>query len=228
MRHLLGVRRWRADEILPAAGGKAQGTTIETVEALATTGELSVCKSFPQAGDSRCRILHSRHGDGRHRGESARDRLPIGRKSRSGSVEITADARAIRKIRRGQLARDVQNGTAGDRVDGTETDDAVIGKAVRRIDAPSKVSGRLRYAADMTMPGMLHVQVRARRTPTRGLCRSTRLRPRRWTASKISSPAPTFPGVDGFGVFVNDEPIMARDRSVMSARRWLSSRRKIR
>src|SRR5258708_32660714 len=30
---------------------------------------------------------------------------------------------------------------------------------VRRIDAPSKVTGALRYAGDMVLPNMLHVQV---------------------------------------------------------------------
>ena len=34
-----------------------------------------------------------------------------------------------------------------------------IGANVRRLDAPSKVSGALKYAGDMTMPGMLHMQV---------------------------------------------------------------------
>ena len=32
---------------------------------------------------------------------------------------------------------------------------------VRRIDAPSKVTGALRYAGDMVLPGMLHVQAGA-------------------------------------------------------------------
>jgi CO/xanthine dehydrogenase Mo-binding subunit len=35
----------------------------------------------------------------------------------------------------------------------------LIGSNVRRIDAPSKVTGKLRYAGDMVMPHMLHVQV---------------------------------------------------------------------
>ena len=30
---------------------------------------------------------------------------------------------------------------------------------VRRIDTPSKVSGALKYADDMTMPGMLHMAI---------------------------------------------------------------------
>ena len=38
-------------------------------------------------------------------------------------------------------------------------DGRFIGANVRRIDAPSKVSGALRYAGDMVMPGMLHLQV---------------------------------------------------------------------
>ena len=38
-------------------------------------------------------------------------------------------------------------------------DGRFIGANVRRIDAPSKVSGALKYAGDMVMPGMLHMQV---------------------------------------------------------------------
>ena len=60
-----------------------------------------------------------------------------------------------------ELARDVQNGSlpATALMEDEADKRDFIGKNVRRIDTPSKVSGRLKYAADMTMLGMLHVQV---------------------------------------------------------------------
>ena len=52
--------------LLPVA--KAQGTTIETVEALAKTGEAQrPAKGLSQDGRQPMRLLHPRHGDGGNR-----------------------------------------------------------------------------------------------------------------------------------------------------------------
>ncbi len=112
-----------------------------------------------------------------------------------------------------ELARDVQNGRLpATALMETETEDAVIGKAVRRIDAPSKVSGRLRYAADMTMPGMLHVQVlRSPHAHARIVSIDTSAAEAMEGVEGVITCADV-PGVDGFGVFVNDQPIMARGK----------------
>src|SRR5262245_23432676 len=85
-----------------------------------------------------------------------------------------------------------------------------IGNNVRRIDAPSKVAGRLRYAGDMVMPGMLHMQVLRSPHP--------HARIRSIDASEAEAlpgvaciiTADDVPGEDGFGVFVHDQPVMAR------------------
>ena len=60
-----------------------------------------------------------------------------------------------------ELARDVQNGRlpATALAEDEPENGEFIGANVRRIDAPSKVSGALKYAGDMVMPGMLHLQV---------------------------------------------------------------------
>src|SRR5581483_4623064 len=60
-----------------------------------------------------------------------------------------------------ELARDVQNGRLPTTAlaEDEQKDGRFIGANVRRMDAPSKVSGALKYAGDMTMPGMLHLQV---------------------------------------------------------------------
>jgi nicotinate dehydrogenase large molybdopterin subunit len=112
-----------------------------------------------------------------------------------------------------ELARDVQNGRLpAAALMESDTEDAVIGKAVRRIDAPSKVSGRLHYAGDMTMPGMLHVQVlRSPHAHARIVSIDTSAAEAMEGVEGVITCADV-PGVDGFGVFVNDQPIMARGK----------------
>ncbi len=60
-----------------------------------------------------------------------------------------------------ELARDVGNGRrpASALAEEEPADGAFIGANVRRIDAPSKVSGALKYAGDMVLPHMLHMAV---------------------------------------------------------------------
>ena len=198
--------------LLPVA--KAQGTTIETVEALAKTGELSVLqKAFHKAGASQCGYCIPgmvMAATAALRVNPFADREEIKERLGGNICRCTGYQKIFDAV---ELARDVQNG----RLPATalmeiETDDAVIGKAVRRIDAPSKVSGRLRYAADMTMPGMLHVQVlRSPHAHARIVSIDTSAAAAMDGVESIITCADV-PGVDGFGVFVNDQPIMARDK----------------
>ncbi|MET0106758.1 MAG: molybdopterin-dependent oxidoreductase [Sedimenticola sp.] len=111
-----------------------------------------------------------------------------------------------------ELARDVIIGDKPESELDELSADKFIGASVRRIDAPGKVTGALKYAGDMTMPNMLHMQV----------LRSTRAHAR--ILSIDISDAEALPGVegvitsadvpgkDGFGVFVHDQPVMARDK----------------
>src|SRR5260370_24331149 len=66
-----------------------------------------------------------------------------------------------------EMARDYLNGkllpTAFDELDAA--DGKYIGVNVRRIDAPSKVTGALRYAGGIVFPNMLHLQVVPRPPP---------------------------------------------------------------
>ena len=59
------------------------------------------------------------------------------------------------------MARDVINKVKPEKVfdEYEKPENSFIGANVKRIDAPSKVTGRLKYAADMKMPNMLHMQV---------------------------------------------------------------------
>src|SRR5262249_43401555 len=75
-----------------------------------------------------------------------------------------------------------------------------------------KVSGRLKYAGDMTMPDMLHVQVlRSPHAHARILSIDTSGAEAMNGVEAVITSADV-PGEDGFGVFVNDQPVMARDK----------------
>jgi CO/xanthine dehydrogenase Mo-binding subunit/aerobic-type carbon monoxide dehydrogenase small subunit (CoxS/CutS family) len=199
--------------LLPVA--KVQGATIESVEALAKSGELNVLQqAFHKTGASQCGYCIPgmvMAATAALRANPFADREEIKERLGGNICRCTGYQKIFDAV---ELARDVQNGrvpaTALAEIDAEQGD--FIGKAVRRIDTPSKVSGRLKYAGDMVMPGMLHVQV----------LRSPHAHAR--IVSIDTSAAETIdgvegaitsadvPGEDGFGVFVNDQPIMARGK----------------
>ena len=199
--------------LLPVA--KAQGTTIETVEALAKTGELSVLqKAFHKTGASQCGYCIPgmvMAATAALRTNPFADREEIKERLGGNICRCTGYQKIFDAV---ELARDVQNGTllaAALLEDETEAGD-FIGKNVRRIDTPSKVSGRLKYAGDMTMPGMLHVQVlRSQHAHARIVSIDTSAAEAMEGVAGVITSADV-PGEDGFGVFVNDQPIMARDK----------------
>jgi CO/xanthine dehydrogenase Mo-binding subunit/aerobic-type carbon monoxide dehydrogenase small subunit (CoxS/CutS family) len=199
--------------LLPVA--KAQGAIIETVEGLAVTGELSVLqKAFHKAGASQCGYCIPgmvMAATAALRANPFADREEIKERLGGNICRCTGYQKIFDAV---ELARDIQNGSLpATALMETETGDAVIGKAVRRIDAPSKVSGRLRYAADMTMPGMLHAQVlRSPHAHARIVSIDTSAAEAMDGVEGVITCADV-PGVDGFGVFVNDQPIMAREKA---------------
>ncbi|HET9176261.1 MAG TPA: molybdopterin cofactor-binding domain-containing protein [Pseudolabrys sp.] len=199
--------------LMPLA--KAQGKTIETVEALAKTGELSVLqKAFHKAGASQCGYCIPgmvMAATAALRANPFADREEIKERLGGNICRCTGYQKIFDAV---ELARDVQNGGLPATAlfdDETEEGD-FIGKNVRRIDAPSKVSGRLKYAGDMTMPGMLHVQVlRSPHAHARILSIDTSGAEAMNGVEAVITSADV-PGEDGFGVFVNDQPVMARGK----------------
>jgi CO/xanthine dehydrogenase Mo-binding subunit/aerobic-type carbon monoxide dehydrogenase small subunit (CoxS/CutS family) len=195
--------------------GKAQGARIETVEGLARSGELTVLqKAFHKTGASQCgycipgmvmaatAAIRANPFVGH---EEIKERL-------GGNIcRCTGYQKIFEAV---ELARDVLNGrTPATALAEEEPENGrFIGANVRRIDAPSKVSGALKYAGDMVMPGMLHMAVL--RSP----------HPHARIVSIDTDEAATMPGIegvitcedvpgeDGFGVFVHDQPIMARHK----------------
>jgi CO/xanthine dehydrogenase Mo-binding subunit/aerobic-type carbon monoxide dehydrogenase small subunit (CoxS/CutS family) len=199
--------------LLPVA--KAQGARIETVESLAQTGEFSILqRAFHKMGASQCGycipgMVMAATAALRANPFASREEI----KERLGGniCRCTGYQKIFDAV---ELARDVQNGRLPPSVfEEEETDDGTyIGVNVRRIDAPSKVSGSLKYAGDMVMPHMLHMQVlRSPHPHARIVCIDTSEAEAMPGVEGVITSADV-PGVDGFGVFVHDQPVLARGK----------------
>ncbi|TCO70836.1 molybdopterin-dependent oxidoreductase [Rhodovulum euryhalinum] len=198
--------------LMPAA--KAQGADIQTVEGLARPGELDVLqKAFHKTGASQCGycipgMVMAATSLLREAPEASLDEI----KERMGGniCRCTGYTKIIEAV---ALARDVVTGRASPAVLEPEgVGESYIGHNVRRLDAPSKVTGRLKYAGDMVMPGMLHMAVL--RSPHAHAeivsIDTSEAEAVEGVACVITSA--DVPGKDGFGVFVHDQPVMARGK----------------
>jgi CO/xanthine dehydrogenase Mo-binding subunit/aerobic-type carbon monoxide dehydrogenase small subunit (CoxS/CutS family) len=199
--------------LLPVA--KAQGAKIDSVESLAKTGELTVLqKAFHKAGASQCGYCIPgmvMAATAALRANAFADREEIKERLGGNICRCTGYQKIIDAV---EMARDVQNGrlpaTALLGLDAEEGD--YIGKNVRRIDAPSKVSGRLKYAGDMVMPGMLYVQVLRSPHPHARIVSIDTSAAEAMAGVEGVITSADVPGEDGFGVFVHDQPVMARGK----------------
>lgn len=203
--------------LMPVA--KAHGTTIETIEGLAGegmsgAGDLTpVQKAFHKTGASQCGYCIPgmvMAATSALRENPAADIEEIKERLGGNICRCTGYSKIFEAV---EIARDVMAGKIGAAaLDADGAGSSYIGNNVRRLDAPSKVSGRLRYAGDMVMPGMLHMQVlrspHAHATITSIDTSEAAALP--GVACVIT--AADVPGEDGFGVFVHDQPIMARDK----------------
>ncbi len=199
--------------LVPAA--KAKGAKIETVEGLARSGELSVLqKAFHKTGASQCGycipgMVMAATSAIRTNPLVSDDEI----KERLGGniCRCTGYSKIFEAV---ELARDVMNGSrpATALLEDEVDDGQFIGANVRRIDAPSKVTGKLRYAGDMVMPGMLHAAVlRSPHAHARIVSIDTSAAASLPGVESVIT-CDDVPGVDNFGVFVHDQPIMARGK----------------
>lgn len=199
--------------VVPVA--KVQGKTVETVEALAKTGELSVLqKAFHKAGASQCGYCIPgmvMAATAAIRTNPFADREEIKERLGGNICRCTGYQKIFDAV---ELARDVQNGKlpatalAEDQID----EGKYIGANVRRLDAPSKVSGALKYAGDMVMPGMLHLQVLRSPHPHALIESIDTSEAEAMDGVEGVITCADVPGEDGFGVFVHDQPVMARGK----------------
>ena len=196
--------------LMPAA--KAKGTEIETIEGLAGRGDLTpVQQAFHKTGASQCGycipgMVMAATSALRENPDADTEEI----KERLGGniCRCTGYTKIFEAV---EIARDVIAGRMpATALEPEELGESYIGTNVRRLDAPSKVTGRLRYAGDMVMQDMLHMQV-LRSPHAHARIRSID------TSEAEAIPggacvvtADDVPGTDGFGVFVHDQPVMAR------------------
>jgi len=198
--------------LMPAA--KAQGTEIETVEGLARPGELeAIQKAFHKTGASQCGycipgMVMAATSVLREAPEASMEEI----KERMGGniCRCTGYSKIIEAV---ALARDVVTGRATpDALEPERVGDSFIGSNVRRLDAPSKVTGRLKYAGDMVMPDMLHMAVLRSPHAHAEIVSIDTSEAEAMDGVACAITASDVPGTDGFGVFVHDQPIMARGK----------------
>jgi CO/xanthine dehydrogenase Mo-binding subunit/aerobic-type carbon monoxide dehydrogenase small subunit (CoxS/CutS family) len=198
--------------LMPVA--KVQGAKIDTVESLGRN-ELSVLqKAFHKAGASQCGYCIPgmvMAATSALRANPFAEREEIKERLGGNICRCTGYQKIIDAV---ELARDVNNGRLpASALDEEESvDGRFIGANVRRLDAPSKVSGALKYAGDMVLVDMLHVQVlRSPHAHARIVSIDTSEAEALDGVEAVIT-CDDVPGVDGFGVFVNDQPVMARGR----------------
>ena len=199
--------------LVPVA--KAHGHEIQTIEGLAPRGQMNVLqRAFHKAGASQCGYCIPgmvMAASAALRANPACDRAEIKERLGGNICRCTGYQKIFDAV---ELARDVMNGhlapTALDEIEAL--DGKFIGANVRRLDAPSKVRGALRYAGDMLVPGMLHVQVLRSPHPHARILSIDTSAAEAMEGVEAVITAADVPGEDGFGVFVHDQPIMARDK----------------
>jgi CO/xanthine dehydrogenase Mo-binding subunit len=109
-----------------------------------------------------------------------------------------------------ELARDVMNGSLPESALEEDASDSFIGARTRRLDAPAKVTGAIKYAADMWMPNMLHMQVLRSPHPHARIKRLDVSRAKALRGVEAVVTCDDVPGKDNYGVFIEDQPTLAR------------------
>ena len=198
--------------LMPAA--KASGSKIETIEGLAKRGALtSIQKAFHKTGASQCGYCIPgmvMAGTSALRANPKADIEEIKERLGGNICRCTGYTKIFEAV---EIARDIILGELSvDALEEDEIENSFIGANVRRLDAPSKVSGRIKYAADMNMTDMLQMQVLRSPYPHARIksIDVTEAEALEGVACVIT--AKDVPGKDGFGVFVHDQPIMAREK----------------
>ncbi|WP_420397208.1 molybdopterin-dependent oxidoreductase [Nioella sp.] len=198
--------------LMPAA--KADGAKIETIEGLARPGSLTpVQQAFHKTGASQCGycipgMVMAATSALRENPDAGIEEI----KERLGGniCRCTGYTKIFEAV---EIARDVIAGRLPETaLDEDATAESFIGANVRRLDAPSKVSGRLKYAADMKMVDMLQMQVLRAPMPHARIVSIDTSEAEAMDGVACVITADDVPGTDGFGVFVHDQPVMARGK----------------
>jgi len=140
------------------------------------------------------------------------NKVEIRRRLGGNICRCTGYAKIVEAI---ELARDILNHEKSvDCLNSIAPEDTgrIIGSCVERVDARGKVTGALEYAADMTMPRMLHIHlVRSWEVHAEilGINYETALE---MPGVETVITSEDVPGEDGFGVYYYDQPVLAKDK----------------
>ena len=193
---------------------KADGTDIRTVEGLAPRGRMTpIQRAFHKTGASQCGycipgMVMAATATLRENPNADLEEIKQGL---GGNIcRCTGYQKIFEAV---ELARDVMNGKVGeDALEEEPVGDSFIGANVRRLDAPSKVTGKLRYAGDLVVPDMLHLQVLRSPHPHASIRNIDISRSEAMPGVEAVVTAADIPGEDGFGVFVHDQPSLAAEK----------------
>jgi aerobic-type carbon monoxide dehydrogenase small subunit (CoxS/CutS family) len=190
---------------------KAQGAVIETIDDLdRDQGMTVVQRAFHKSGSSQCGycipgMVMAATDTLRRNPEADLDEIKEGL---GGNIcRCTGYQKIVDAV---ELARDVLNGSKPESALAEDESSSFFGHSTRRLDAPAKVTGAIKYAADMSMPNMLHLQVLRSPHPHARIVRIDASAARSIAGVECIITCDDVPGIDNFGVAIEDQPIMAR------------------
>jgi CO/xanthine dehydrogenase Mo-binding subunit/aerobic-type carbon monoxide dehydrogenase small subunit (CoxS/CutS family) len=191
---------------------KLQGCTLETVDDLDRGQGMTVLQqAFHKCGASQCGycipgMVMAATSTLRRNPQAGREEIKEGL---GGNIcRCTGYQKILDAV---ELARDVMTGAQpASALAEAEAADSFVGHATRRLDAPAKVTGAIKYAADMWMANMLHMQVLRSPHPHARIVAIDSTAARALPGVECVLTADDVPGIDNFGVFIEDQPVMAR------------------
>ncbi|WP_322991877.1 molybdopterin-dependent oxidoreductase [Limnohabitans sp.] len=191
---------------------KIDGCSVETIDDMDRDAGMSVLQqAFNKCGASQCGycipgMVMAATSTLRRNPSADRDEIKEGL---GGNIcRCTGYQKILDAV---ELARDVQNGVSPhSALNEDVATDTFIGQRTRRLDSPAKVTGAIKYAADLFMPNMLHMQVLRSPHPHARIVRIDSQAARNIPGVECVLTCDDVPGVDNFGVFIEDQPTLAR------------------
>ncbi len=191
---------------------KINGCSVETIDDLDRDAGMSLLQqAFHKSGASQCGycipgMVMAATSTLRRNPAASRDEIKEGL---GGNIcRCTGYQKILDAV---ELARDIQSGAVpASALEEDAEAHSFIGQRTRRLDAPAKVTGAIKYAADMFMPNMLHMQVVRSPHPHARIVRIDSAAARAIPGVECILTCDDVPGVDNFGVFIEDQPTMAR------------------
>ena len=191
--------------------GKANGKKLQTIEGLTSPGTLTqVQRAFYKTGASQCGycipgMVMAATSALRENPSASEEEI----KERLGGniCRCTGYTKIFEAV---DIAKNILLGNIDEKVlEEDFVESSFIGANVRRLDAPAKVTGRIKYAADMKIPEMQQMQILRSPYPHAVIESIDFSEAEAISGVSCVITSEDVPGEDGFGVFVHDQPILA-------------------